>query len=110
MKENDTPQNTDKHELIPPIDTVFGSPIRLAIMLILLGSKKVGFTELQKLLKITPGKLGHHINKLETKNYVHITKTFLLMRPHTVIKLTADGEASFRDYIRKLRTILNKIE
>jgi DNA-binding transcriptional ArsR family regulator len=47
----------------------------LTIMLLLYLHKKVGFTELQKLLQLTPGNLDHHLRKLTQAGYIKTTKT-----------------------------------
>ncbi|MFX0092902.1 MAG: transcriptional regulator, partial [Candidatus Hodarchaeota archaeon] len=52
---------------------------------------------------------SHHFRKLEEKKYVSIQKTFRNLRPHTIIKITKHGEESFRDYVYKLRNVLNKV-
>ena len=78
-------------------------------MLILYGHKKAGFTELQKLLEITPGKLDHHIRKLEENDFVKTEKTIFSSRPLTFIRITRHGEDSFKDYADKLRKALKKV-
>lgn len=98
-----------KADLVPPLDSIFGSPTRLAIMLILFSYKRISFTELQKVLKISSGKLNHHFKKLEDERCVSIQKTFRNLRPYTIIKITNHGEDSFREYVDKLKDVLNKI-
>ncbi|MFX0094888.1 MAG: transcriptional regulator [Candidatus Hodarchaeota archaeon] len=100
--------NTEEKNLILP-NSVFSSPIRMTIMLILCAHKKAGFTELQKLLHVTPGKLDHHVRKLEAESYILTQRAFLHTRPLTFVKLTKKGEEMFKEYISTLRDLLNKI-
>ncbi|MFX0062503.1 MAG: transcriptional regulator [Candidatus Hermodarchaeota archaeon] len=101
---------TDRNELILPISSIFSSSIRLTIMLVLYSHQKTRFIELQKLLKVTPGKLDHHLKKLEDENYIERRKMFILTRPVTVIKITKHGETSLKEYVSRLRDVLNRID
>jgi DNA-binding MarR family transcriptional regulator len=100
----------DKTELIFPEDKLFTPSIRLTIMILLLTHKKINFTELQKLLGLTPGNLDHHLKKLETANYIKTYKKLSPWRkPLTQIEITPTGKQSFENYLRNFRDILNKI-
>ncbi len=100
----------DKTDLILPEDKLFTPSIRLTIMILLLSHKKINFTELQKLLKLTPGNLDHHLKKLEKAGYVKTYKKLSPWRsPLTLIELTSSGKRSFKSYLRNFRDILNKI-
>jgi len=87
---------------------VFSPPPRLAIMLLLYFHRKVGFTELLKLLHFTPGNLDHHIRKLSQAGFVKTSKA-LSWRPLTVVEITRDEANAFRDYAMKLRKMLEAI-
>jgi DNA-binding MarR family transcriptional regulator len=82
---------------------------RLTIMLILYLHKKVGFTEIRKLLQLTPGNLDHHIQKLAKARYVK-TRHTLSWRPLVVVEITNEGIVAFRDYATKLRKLLETIK
>ena len=97
-------------DLILPEDKLFTPSIRLTIMILLLTHKKVNFTELQKLLNLTPGNLDHHLTKLEKAGYVKTYKKLSPWRsPLTLIELTSSGKQTFVSYLRNFRDILNKI-
>ncbi|MFX1535653.1 MAG: transcriptional regulator [Promethearchaeota archaeon] len=100
-------ENTD---LIPPNDEIFTTSVRLTIMILLYTHKKVNFTDLQKLLHITPGNLDHHIRKLEHIKYVKTYKKLFPRRPLTVVEITNFGKNAFREYVKNFRDILNKIQ
>ncbi|MCK4849284.1 MAG: transcriptional regulator [Candidatus Heimdallarchaeota archaeon] len=100
----------NKRELILPKDKLFTPSIRLTIMILLLTHKKINFTELQKLLALTPGNLDHHIKKLEKSGYVKTYKKLSPWRkPLTLIEITSTGKLSFESYLTNFRDILNKI-
>lgn len=99
----------DKSDIIPPNDEIFPTSVRFPIMLILYAHKKVGFTELQKLLHLTPGNLDFHIKRLEEVNYVRTRKSIFTGRVLKIVEITKQGELSFRDNVNKLRDILKKI-
>ena len=97
--------------LILPENKLFAPSIRLTIMVLLLTHKKINFTELQKLLNLTPGNLDHHLKKLEKAGYVKVYKKLShLRRPLTLIEITSTGKLSFESYLKNYRDILNKIK
>ncbi|MHA2248119.1 MAG: transcriptional regulator [Candidatus Hodarchaeales archaeon] len=100
----------DKVNLTFPSDELFTTSVRLTIMILLFNHKKINFTELQKLLRLTPGNLDHHLKKLETAKYVRTYKKLSsLRRPLTIVEITPQGKTAFEDYIASLREVLNKI-
>ncbi|MFX1286848.1 MAG: transcriptional regulator [Promethearchaeota archaeon] len=105
-------ENTSKGrpDLLLSQNNLLTSPVRFPIMLILYTSKKVRFSELQKLLHLTAGNLDHHLKKLEEANYILRKKELFPRRSHTIIMITKVGENSFRAYSEKLRDVLDKIE
>ena len=51
-------------------DKPFSTSNRLTIMILLFIHKKINFTELQKLLNLTPGNLDYHLRKLERAHLI----------------------------------------
>ncbi len=88
---------------------VFSAQQRFTIMLLLYLHKKAGFTEVQKLLGLTPGNLDHHIRKLEEIGYVK-TRHVLDWRPLKVIEITKLGAKDFKDYSMNLRQLLEQVK
>ena len=88
---------------------LFSALPRLTIMLLIYLHKKVGFTELQKLLQLTPGNLDHHVRRLKKAGYVK-TRQIFSWRPLTVIEITNEGANAFREYAIKLRKLLETVE
>jgi DNA-binding MarR family transcriptional regulator len=88
---------------------IFSAQQRFTIMLLLYLHKKAGFTEVQKLLQLTPGNLDHHVRRLEEVGYVK-TRHVLVWRPLKVIEITRAGATAFREYAINLRQLLEQIK
>ena len=88
---------------------IFADHPRFTIMFLIFLNKTVGFTELQRLLKLTPGNLDHHIKKLEKAGYVKIRKK-ISWRPLNVVEITDQGVEAFRNYTSDLKQMLEKIK
>lgn len=95
---------------LPKEDKLLGSPIRLAIMMLLYFKIRMKFTELQYALGLTPGNLSSHLKKLEKANYIRILKGFINLRPATVIEITPTGVNKVREFASLMKNILKEIE
>ncbi len=93
---------------IPDRRGVFSAQQRFTIMLLLYLHKKAGFTDVQKLLQLTPGNLDHHVRKLEEVGYVK-TRHILDWRPLKVIEISKLGAQAFREYAINLRKLLEQV-
>ncbi|MBN2334794.1 transcriptional regulator [Candidatus Bathyarchaeota archaeon] len=78
-------------------------------MFLLYLHRRVGFTELQRLLGVTPGNLDHHLRKLVEAGYVK-TSHVLDWRPLKVVEITSVGAEAFRDYAAGMRELLEQIK
>ena len=87
---------------------IFSAQQRFTIMLLLYLHKRAGFTELQKLLQLTPGNLDHHVRKLEEVGYVNACYV-LDWRPLKVIEISKEGAQAFREYAINLRKLLEQV-
>ncbi|MFX0087684.1 MAG: transcriptional regulator, partial [Candidatus Hodarchaeota archaeon] len=97
-------------KLILPNDTLFTTSVRLTIMILLLNHKKINFTEMQKLLQLTPGNLDHHLRKLVDAHYVKTYKKLSSLRkPLTMVEITDNGKKDFIEYIKKFKDVLDNI-
>ena len=88
---------------------VFTAQQRFSIMFLLYFHGKVGFTELQRLLGVTPGNLDHHLRRLVGEGYVK-TSHVLDWRPLKMVEITSLGAKRFREYAIEMRNLLNLIE
>ena len=89
---------------------LISSPTRLSIMILLYLNKKFKFSSLQKALNLTPGNLASHLKKLSDKGYVKIKKTFIELKPATIIMITEEGAKKLRETIGELKNILEAFE
>lgn len=80
------------------LDRVIHEPARLMILSILFLRKEADFLYLMRETELTKGNLSSHLSKLEEARYVEIEKTYMGKVPLTLIRLTAEGRASFRAY------------
>ena len=91
------------------LDNIIHQPVRLQIMSSLVSldqNGQVNFTYLRKLLKVTDGNLGAHLNKLEEAGYIKIEKTFVARKPRTFITATGKGRDAFSEHIAALKEIV----
>ena len=78
----------------------------MATLISLRRDEQIDFGSLGKLLELSDGNLGSHLQKLETVSYVDIEKTFDGKRPKTFVSLTAEGRKAFRAHVKALEKIL----
>ncbi len=78
-------------------------------MLILLVKGSAPFTELQKILNLTPGNLGSHIERLEKEGYVIRRKGFRLFRYITYINITEKGAVETLSFISDLKNAIESL-
>ena len=88
---------------------IFTAQHRFTIMFLLYLHRKVGFTELQRLLDLTPGNLDHHLKKLAEAGYVK-TSHILDWRPLKMVEITPLGSKEFRTYAIGMKELLKYIE
>lgn len=100
----------DQENLILEENSLFMSSVRFPIMLILVRNKMIVFSELQKLLSLSSGKLTHHLTKLAEAGYIELRKSIFPSRPLTVIRITNQGKKDFIEHINQLKTVLNKLD
>jgi len=100
--------------LADPLDVlergeIFTAQHRFTIMFLLYLHRKIGFTELQKLLDLTPGNLDHHLKKLAEIGYVK-TSHILDWRPLKMVEITPLGAKEFHTYAIGMKELLKYIE
>jgi len=99
----------EKGSLVIPQNQIFFSQVRFTILLILTVHSKATFSELQKLLCLTPGRLDYHLNKLLEHNLITRKRAFISQRALIVVEITTEGKYSFENYISEVQGILSKI-
>jgi DNA-binding MarR family transcriptional regulator len=94
--------------LFDGLDPLLHERGRLAIVSALAAAARLTFTELRDALGMTDGNLSVHLQKLEEKDYVAITKQFVGRRPQTSCQLTRAGRQAFTNYLDHLEAIVQQ--
>ena len=89
------------------IDPIVHAPARLSVLTYLYVVDGSDFVFLKNMTGLTWGNLSTHLSKLEEAGYVTIEKRFKGKKPHTMIRLTGEGRAAFREYKRSIQGVLD---
>lgn len=90
-----------------PLSPIIHGRVRLLLLSRLVGMPTAhAFTDLRKALRLTDGVLSVNLTKLEKAGLVTVEKTFEGRRPRTLVRVTDDGVAGFRQYVEDLRSIV----
>ena len=93
--------------MLPKLDPLLHSELRLAVMSILAGVEEADFTYLKKQTGATSGNLSVQIDKLTTAGYITVEKGFKGKMPRTVCRMTPQGQEAFKNYVDALREYLS---
>ena len=107
MPSPDTPRASS---IIDGLDPIIHSPARLKILTVLKEVESADFLFLLRHTGLTRGNLSSHLSKLETANYVKITKEFIEKIPHTLIQLTEDGKTALEAYRKQMLQNLERLK
>ncbi len=94
--------------VLEELDPMLHERGRLAIVSVLAAVEHLTFTELRDEVEMTDGNLSVHLQKLEEKGYVAISKHFVGRRPQTTCRLTAAGRRAFARYLDHLEAIVQQ--
>lgn len=89
------------------LDPILHSPLRLAVMSLLVAKKEAEFTYLKDETNSTAGNLSVQITKLEAAKYIEVHKGYKGKRPQTLVKITKTGQEAFNEYVKSLNSYLN---
>jgi DNA-binding MarR family transcriptional regulator len=89
------------------IDRLVHEPARLLLMAVLYVIDSADFTFLMNQTGMTWGNLSAHMSKLEEAGYLEVEKSFKGKRPNTMLRLTEQGRAAFRNYRQKMKQVLD---
>ena len=90
-------------------DRVIHQPIRLRIMAVLMAlneDEQLNFVDLRRLLNVTDGNLGAHLQKLEEAGYIATEKAFVDRKPCTWVRATLEGKKAYQQHVQYLREIV----
>jgi DNA-binding transcriptional ArsR family regulator len=84
------------------LDPILHSPVRLAIMSLLINVKSAEFSFLLENINTTKGNLSFQLTKLKEAEYVDIKKTFKGNYPLTVCEVTQKGIDAYEIYVNDI--------
>lgn len=108
----DSNNNNTEIPLIGEIEksVILSSPIRMTIMLLLEQHHSIIVSELQKLIKETPGNLDYHIKQLEKENYLISKPGLFRKRVLKTIEITEKGQSYIKTDIELLIKFLENFK
>lgn len=89
------------------LDPLLHSQLRLAIVSMLVTSKKVEFTYIKEQTKAASGNISIQLKKLQEAGYIEIEKTFKNNYPKTMLSITDIGVKAFEDYVNDLKKYIS---
>jgi len=92
--------------MLPELDPLLHSELRLAIVSLLVGIESADFTFIREQTGATAGNLSVQIDKLSKAGYIAVEKTFLGKKPRTLCRITPVGTKAFAAYVEALKTYL----
>lgn len=94
--------------MLPTLNPLLHSELRLAIMSILISVEQADFVHLRKQTGATAGNLSVQIDKLQKAGYISVEKSFRGKMPCTLCRITPEGIAAFETYVAALREYIGK--
>ena len=94
---------------IADFDRLIHEPARLMIMAHLYVVESADFLFLMRQTRLTWGNLSSHLSKLEDAGYIDVEKEFVGKKPHTMLCLTKEGRAAFRDYRQSMQQVFDDL-
>jgi len=92
--------------MLPKLDPLLHSELRLAIISLLAGVDEADFSYLKEQTGASAGNLSVQIDKLTSAGYIAVEKGFRGKMPRTVCRLTPTGTDAFRAYVKALKKYL----
>jgi len=102
-----------ENETLQPLtdlDRLIHEPARLAIVSLLYVVESADFLFLMNQTGLTFGNLSSHMSKLEAAGYLHVEKTYLGKKPHTMLSLTDEGRMAFDRYRESMKQVLGGVD
>jgi len=84
-------------------------PVRLGVLILLHFHNELAFSTIQKGLGVTSGNLNTHLSRLESNGLIQSLKTFVNLRPRTVISITSEGRDALVSYSSSLKDVIQTI-
>lgn len=92
------------------LDDTVHQRARLGILTILDESDRADFAYLKRVLGLTDGNLGRHLEVLSSQDLVALQKVFEGRRPRTWVTITPTGRAALAAEIAALRALVRRFD
>lgn len=93
------------------LDRVFHERGRLAICSALVAHPAgTSFTQLQEACRLTDGNLNRHLHALAEIGIISMERVTGNGRPQTIVRITAQGQERFLDYIDALEVLVRDVQ
>ena len=89
--------------MLPELDPLLHSQLRLAVISLLSNVVEADFVYLKEKTQATAGNLSVQLDKLATAGYIEILKLQSAKRPRTICRMTQQGREAFATYVEALR-------
>lgn len=89
------------------LDPILHTPLRLAVISLLIGVREAEFTFLKEKTGATAGNLSVQLSKLKEAGYIDVVKQFKDNYPQTICQITPKGVDAFEVYVKALQSYVN---
>jgi len=89
------------------LDPMLHSPLRLAIISLLVKEGSIDFNTIKEKTGATSGNISVQFKKLEEAGYIIIEKSYKNNYPHTKVSISKKGLAAFEEYVNSLKDYLS---
>jgi len=88
------------------LDPILHSPLRLAIISLLVKQGEFDFNTLKEKTGATSGNISVQLKKLEEAGYITIEKGYKNNYPHTGVSISKKGLQAFEEYVNSIKDYL----
>ena len=92
------------------LDEVVHQRARLGILAVLSECGRADFSYLKRVLRLTDGNLGRHLEVLAEDDLITITKGYEGRRPRTWAEITPPGEAALAAQVAAMRQLVERFD
>ena len=89
------------------LDPVLSTPVRLAVVSLLMKVRQADFKTLMESTQTTQGNMSHQLKRLTEEGYITVEKTFKGNYPLTICRITPKGRKAFEQYVTVIKKYLN---
>jgi len=89
------------------LDPILHTPLRLAIVSLLIGLEAAEFVYLKEKTNTSAGNLSLQLDKLKKAGYITITKGFKGNYPVTTCRITEKGIQAFERYVNNIKQYIH---